>query len=270
MNVFAGLPKKIIGLTILLTVLIPAIVLSAKKAPRILIFTKMKGYVHKTLPGKLTNLKEVLLQHHFIVDDTDDASIFNDDSLKRYSAIIFLDCSGNLFDESQKTAFVNYMKSGGGWIGIHAAPIAEKEWDWYDKLIGTRFAGHPWVQEATLTLTDPKHPITKHLPASWKRSDEWYFWTKPLEDVHVLINVSETRWHGEGIVETGTKAGPVPDINSEKAIVAAHPIAWCHDYAGGRAFYTSMGHFEDAMKEPEMQMLIVNAINWAAKIEVKN
>jgi cytochrome c len=165
----------------------------------------------------------------------------------------------------KKKAFAKYINNGGGWVGIHGAPTAELNWDWFDGLIGTRFKGHPWVQKGTVIVKKPRHPITKNLQKSWTRSDEWYFWTRPVKNVKVLLEIGETRWHGDAIVQSSTRSGKIPEEGSPESIIAKHPIAWCHKYDGGRVFYSAMCHFEDSVIEPEIAQLLINAIHWTAK-----
>ena len=70
------------------------------------------------------------------------------------------------------------MGTGGRWIcRVHAAADTEYEWPWYGDLVGAYFNGHPNdpnVRDATVKVVDNTHISTKHLPESWKRTDEWY------------------------------------------------------------------------------------------------
>ncbi len=42
-----------------------------------------------------------------------------------------------------------------------------------------------------------------------------------------------------------------------------HPIAWYHNYEGGKAFYTEWGHHSEAFKEDLFLKHITAAIKWA-------
>jgi len=42
-----------------------------------------------------------------------------------------------------------------------------------------------------------------------------------------------------------------------------HPITWCHDYEGGRAFYTALGHTSESYSDPIFVGLLTRAIQWA-------
>ena len=47
---------------------------------------------------------------------------------------------------------------------------------------------------------------------------------------------------------------------------AKHPFIWCHEFDGGRAFYTGAGHREDNYDEPLFQQHLLGAIKWAGKM----
>ena len=52
-----------------------------------------------------------------------------------------------------------------------------------------------------------------------------------------------------------SRAAPVllsvdPASLPDSQMTADHPIAWCHDYDGGRAWYTALGHTDESWAEP--------------------
>jgi len=42
-----------------------------------------------------------------------------------------------------------------------------------------------------------------------------------------------------------------------------HPIAWCHEYDGGRAFYTALGHAGESYFDPLFMSHLSGGIEWA-------
>jgi type 1 glutamine amidotransferase len=95
-------------------------------------------------------------------------------------------------------------------------------------------------------VEDAKHPATAGLPAAWTRVDEWYnFKANPRPAVHVLATVDEKTYEG------GTMNGD-------------HPIAWCHDFEGGRAFYTALGHNPESYADPLFLGHLLGGIRYAA------
>lgn len=198
----------------------------------VLVFSKTSGFRHASIPAAVDALKALGAEHGFEIDATEDAAIFADASLARYRVVLFLNTTGTLLDDEQKSAFQRYIRAGGGFVGVHSASDTEYDWVWYGRLVGAYFAGHPRVQDAAVAIEDSKHPSTRSLPQSWVRRDEWYnFRSNPRGAVHVLAGLDESSYSG------GTMG---PD----------HPIAWCQDFEGGRSWYTAMGHTEDSYRDP--------------------
>jgi len=111
-------------LSLLLTVSLIVLILSCGKrggTPRILVFGKTAGFHHNSIPAGIAAIQKLGLQNNFQVDTTTDSKYFNDDSLKNYSAVVFVSTTGNVFDQFQSAAFERYIQAGGGFVGIHAA-----------------------------------------------------------------------------------------------------------------------------------------------------
>src|SRR4051812_10036821 len=94
---------------------------NSQARPRILVFTKTKGYYHESIPAGAAAIIRLGQQNNFSVDTTADARYFVEDSLKNYAAVIFLSTTGNVLDADQQVAFERYIQAGGGFMGIHAA-----------------------------------------------------------------------------------------------------------------------------------------------------
>ncbi|WP_425476407.1 ThuA domain-containing protein [Paraflavitalea speifideaquila] len=110
---------------------------------KILVFCKTAGYYHQSIPdGKLAIIK-LGQENKFGVDTSSDATVFNKDNLKQYKAVVFLSTTGNVLNEEQQAAFEQYIRSGGGFVGVHAATDTEYDWPWYGKLVGAWFKSHP-------------------------------------------------------------------------------------------------------------------------------
>jgi len=193
-----------------------------KEKPRVLVFSKTKGYRHESIGvGKLT-LIELGQSNGFEVDTTENADFFNEDSLKRYRAVIFLSTTMDVLDPVQQADFKRFIEAGGGFLGIHAAADTEYEWPWYGDLLGAYFKSHPKTQQAKFKKAQESE-LTKNLPAEWIRTDELYNYKRISKDIKVLYTLDETSYEG----------GENGDY---------HPIAWYHEFEGGRSFYTGMGH----------------------------
>lgn len=216
-------------------------------SPRLLVFTKTAGYHHASIATGANAIMKLGQENNFIVDTTSNAEMFNEDTLKKYAAVLFLsttDTGDVLLNNYQENAFQRYIEAGGGFVGIHAATDAGYHWGWYTRLVGANFNGHPEQQQATLHVVDKNDISTKHLPDPWIRKDEWYNFKNLNKDVHVLLTIDEKSYKG------GT--------NGDN-----HPMAWYHDYDGGRAWYTELGHTEESYSEPDYLKHILGGIKYA-------
>ncbi len=202
---------------------------------RLLVFSKTGGFRHASIKDGKIALQKLAAEHNFVVDFTEDATAFTDTNLARYDAVVFLLTTGKILDDSQQAAFERYIRAGGGYVGVHSASDTEYDWPWYGGLVGAyfdRIHGHSKVVQATIHVTDRTHPSTVMLPAVWVRTDEWYnFASNPRGRVNVLMTIDESTYKG-GVMG------------------ADHPIAWYHEYDGGRAWYTALGHTSESYYEP--------------------
>ena len=217
---------------------------TTKKNTRILVFSRTLGFHHASIPTGIAAIQKIGKDNNMEVDTTTDASFFNEKQLKKYAAVIFLSTTGNVLNDEQQLAFESYIKKGGGFVGIHAATDTEYDWPWYNQLVGAYFKSHPKQQEAVLHIIDPSHISTMHLPAEWKRFDEWYNFKSIQSDLHVLITIDEKSY-------TGGENGDF------------HPMAWWHDFDGGRAFYTEFGHTDESYADPLFIQHVTGGIAYA-------
>ncbi|MBC9718940.1 ThuA domain-containing protein [Streptomyces sp. TRM66268-LWL] len=218
----------------------------ADPAYKVLVFSKTAGFRHSSIDEGITALRSLGTANNFTVDATENAAAFTTGNLAQYKAVVFLSTTGDVLDSAQQTAFETYIKGGGGYVGIHAAADTEYDWPFYGGLAGALFQSHPAIQQATVKVEDRAHDATAHLPTTWQRTDEWYnYRTNPRTSAHVLASLDESSYSG------GSMSGD-------------HPIAWCKDYQGGRAFYTGGGHTEGSYTETAFTRHLLGGIRWAA------
>ncbi len=236
--------KAIFSIAVLLITLVFISFITVKKTPRILVYAKTRGYHHNSIAAGLVAVQKLGVENNFAVDTTTDSAYFKRKTLKKYAAVVFLSTTGNVLNDEQQKVFEKYIQSGHGFVGVHAATDTEYDWPWYNKLVGAYFKSHPKQQEAILNIVDNTHPSTKHLPATWKRFDEWYNFKDIQPDLQVLITIDEKSY-------TGGANG------------ATHPMAWYHDFDGGRAFYTEFGHTDESFKDPMFLQHLLGGIRYA-------
>ncbi|MDX2247376.1 MAG: ThuA domain-containing protein [Bacteroidia bacterium] len=225
------------ALTLLVyTIFLLSSLVSCKKTepPRVLVFSKTAGFRHESIAAGKQALLALGEKHQFTVDTTENDSVFFEENLKRYQAVIFLNTTGNVLNPEQQNHFERYIQAGGGYVGIHAATDTEYDWPWYGKLAGAYFSSHPNnpnVREAEFYVTDKNHAACDSLPDRFKRTDEFYNFKNISSDIQVLVKIDEKTYEG------GT--------NGDN-----HPISWYQEFDGGRAFYTAMGHTNETFAEP--------------------
>ncbi|NBT15591.1 MAG: PKD domain-containing protein [Chitinophagia bacterium] len=236
--------KRITTIKTFAIALISMVSISVSAQTKVLVFSKTAGFRHGSIPvGKLAIMK-LGQENGFAVDTTENATAFNDANLKQYNAVVFLSATGDVLDHVQQAAFERYIQSGGGYMGIHAATDCEYFWPWYGKLSGAYFKSHPKQQNAKLVVHDKSHVSTSHLPDTWERFDEWYNFKKVPDHVKVLISIDEKSYQGG---ENGDN----------------HPMAWYHEFDGGRAFYTELGHTNESFADPLYLKHILGGIKYA-------
>ncbi|HYQ84703.1 MAG TPA: ThuA domain-containing protein, partial [Rubrobacter sp.] len=217
---------------------------------RILVFSRTTSFRHGSIEAGIAAIRSLGAANGFAVDATEDPRQLTTANLGRYKAVVFLSTTGNVLDAEQQAAFMAYIRHGGGYVGIHAAADTEQGWPWYGSLVGAYFASHPEPAQARIRVENRDHPSTRTLPDPWNRFDEWYdFEQNPRSrGVTVLLTLDETSYSGG---QMGND----------------HPIAWYHEYDGGRAWYTGGGHTDASFSEPAFLEHLLGGIRYAAGIQ---
>lgn len=223
----------------------------AQQRKKILVFCKTAGYHHASIAAGKTAIQKLGRENGFSADTTSDASWFTKERLQPYAAVVFLSTTGDVLNDKEQEAFEQYIRAGGGFVGIHAATDTEYGWPWYGNLVGAYFSAHPAQQEATLNVVDKRSIATSHLPQQWKRKDEWYnFKWITKEPLHVLITIDESSYD----------AGPAK-------MGSYHPMSWYHNFDGGRAFYTELGHTDESFADPLYLKHILGGLQYAMGVK---
>ncbi len=212
----------------------------------VLVFSKTAGFRHASIPAGIAAIRRLGIENGFAVAATEDASAFTDQNLRQFRAVVFLNTTGDVLDDAQQAAFERYIRHGGGFVGVHSASDTEYDWLFYGRLVGAYFKNHPAIQPAEVQVVEHIHPSTRKLPDLWPRTDEWYNFRAPLAPgIHVLAKVNEDTYAG------GEMGGD-------------HPVSWCREIEGGRAWYTAMGHTDESYSEPLFLTHLLGGIRAAA------
>ncbi|MDO1511395.1 ThuA domain-containing protein [Maribacter confluentis] len=214
--------------------------------PKVLVFSKTMGFKHASIPAGIAAIQKLGKENGFVVDTTKNASLFTEENLGQYAAIIFLSTTGNVLDQYQEAVFERYIQAGGGYVGIHAAADTEYDWGWYNKLAGAQFLSHPsGTPTADFIIKDNTFKATEFFTDTvWNRTDELYNYKNINPEVKVLMTLDESTYEG----------GANGDF---------HPIAWYHDFDGGRAFYTGGGHTDASFSEELFLKHVLGGIQYA-------
>ncbi|MFE4831000.1 ThuA domain-containing protein [Streptomyces sp. NPDC056672] len=218
---------------------------AAAPLSKVLVFSRTAGFRHSSIPAGIAAVQRLGTANGFTVTATEDAGAFTAANLAQYQAVIWLSTTGDVLNAAQQTAFESYIAAGGGYVGVHAAADTEYDWPWYGGLVGAYFASHPATQQATVEVEDRSSVSTAHLPQRWTRTDEWYnYRANPRSAVKVLASLDESSYSG----------GSMGD----------HPITWCQNYGGGRAWYTGLGHTEESYADPNFTTMLLGGIQTAS------
>ena len=243
-------------LAVLVSLLVGAATCAAAGAPpRILVFTRngltvdgKKGYIHENIASSVAAIRQLGAENGFAVDVSDDPETFADATLRRYRALVFSNTNNQILPtEAQQAALQRYIRGGGGFVAIHSAVGSMRAWPWFWSLIGGSFVRRPKQQEFTIRVVDAQHPSTAFMRANFRWTDEFYFLRDMPPDLRVLL---------------AGELATLDDPQKPKG-EAVRALAWCHEFEGGRAWTTTLGHRKEHYADPFFQKHLLGGIRWA-------
>ncbi|SHK32108.1 hypothetical protein SAMN02745181_3605 [Rubritalea squalenifaciens DSM 18772] len=250
----------------------------AKKKRKLLVFSVTRGFRHGSIgTGKmaLQMMGEKTGAYEAVVSD--DLANFEEDKIKQFDAICFLNTTMEVFlppkgqwnkmsDEEKKKAeerdarlkknLLQYVKNGGGFVGIHAASDTFYKWSEYGDMLGGYFDGHPWRSNTSVSIKvekgKEKHPIVANLNGeSLNFKEEIYQLKDPYDSskVNMLLRLDTEKsdMKVKGIKRTDNDFG----------------VSWTKPYGEGRVFYCSLGHNDYIYWHPKVLGIYLAGIQWA-------
>jgi type 1 glutamine amidotransferase len=171
-------------------------------------------------------------------------------SLANVDAIFFLGHRDVPLDAQQKTDLAAWVRSGKGFVAAHIALTAFDSWPEFGELLGARYDDHPWnTASGPIVNEDPTFPATKHFPATFSLTDEFY---QPREfsrdKLRVLLRLDVSKMP--------------PNPNNRRAD-GDFPLAWAKMYGQGRVFYSSLGHAAETWDNRDVAQMYFEAIKWS-------
>jgi type 1 glutamine amidotransferase len=168
-----------------------------------------------------------------------------------------------------KQGFEALLKAGKGQVFIHHAAAAwAHTWPEYSEVVG---GACDWYSRVTvrgildphhgfygntpqvLTVADRNHPIARNLPASFNVTDEAYACAWFPDSVRPILTTSFSP--------------PDPLVNLNPKRPYSNLAAWYKASENSPVFYTQVGHNNSPWRVAEYQLMIRNAIRWAASPE---
>lgn len=219
---------------------------------KVLVYTKNgEGFIHDNIANSVQAIQAIGKAQGFAVDVSDNPKDFTDANLKQYDALIFSNTNNDVFEnDQQRIALMRYVQAGGGFVGIHSASGTERKWPWFKQLLGGTFDWHEPGQPFTVHIIDEQHPSVKHLPSSWKRiKDECYYLKEMEVNLHVIaVNDLTT----------------IDELRERRPTTFGNkfPSVWCHEFDGGRSWYTSLGHQKEDYLQKDLRQHILGGIQW--------
>jgi type 1 glutamine amidotransferase len=240
-----------------------------QKAHKILVFWRSEEWIHISIPSGNFALQEMgRVSSAFTVDLADDYEVFTTENLRQYDAIVFNNTTHlKLPSDSHRAAIKDFIESGKGIAGIHAATDNFYEWKDGADIMGGQFCGHPWTADGTYAfkLDDPEHRLNKafHGRGFWHK-DEIYQYDPDTyqgeENLRILVSLdmskpaSSERLFDEKYAKHNAKFKPG---------MREVPVSWVSTHGKGRLFNTNFGHNESTYTKPVMMRHLLDGIQYA-------
>ena len=218
----------------------------------VLIYGKTMGFRHKDAIEKGSPiLKEIAEGLGYKAVISEDPAVFDPDRVKEWDLIIYNNCTGRLNPEKeeQRTALMDRIKGGAGFMGFHAATDCNYNWPEYGEMINGYFSGHPWNQEVRSKIEDPEHPLMKPFGGKpFVIKDEIYqFRNYKRSAVRILMSIDNS---SVPVARGGRKDRD-------------YAICWIRPWEKGRVYYNAHGHHPGPFQDKTFQEHVKLAMQWA-------
>jgi uncharacterized protein len=246
---------KILSIVLISLVFLASLNTASAKT-NVLIYTKNEigegMYIHDNVAASVEALQKICNAHEISTVVSEDPALFTPENLRNYDAIIFSNSNNKAFDtQAQKDAFQKYIQNGGGFMGIHSSCASERDWPWFWEMVGGKFVRHPRLQYFDIKIIDPEHSSTKHLDAIWRWEDECYLLDNLNPDINVVL-----------AVDLRTVKDDKLDEYPGSVFGNYFPLAWHHEFDGGRQFYTALGHKIEYYEDPTFAKHLEGGLMW--------
>jgi type 1 glutamine amidotransferase len=238
-------------------------VVTPEKPRKMLVFWRCETFFHTVIPVanealKIMGEKTGAFQ---VTAVTNDYSVFAADTLKQFDVICLNNTTSLKFDPKETpercAALMDFIKSGKGIVGIHAAADNFYQFPEAQEMMGNKFTAHPWGAGSTVAIKidEPDHPLTAPFQGKgFKVKDEIYRTAPPLysrdkQFVLMSLDMSDPATRDmKGVIESDKDTG----------------ITWIKDWGKGRLFYCSLGHNDEIFMTTPILEHYLRGIQFAA------
>jgi type 1 glutamine amidotransferase len=225
-----------------------------KRPRKLLVFNLCRGFRHGSIPWGSKAMEIMGKQTGaFTAVPSTDTAMFLPENLRQFDAVLMNNTTGELFtDEARKTALLEFVRSGKGIVGVHAATDCFYKWPEYGEMMGGYFNGHPWNEKVGVKLDDPGHPLVAAFGGrGFEVADEIYQFKEPYsrEALKVILSLD--------VEKTNMKKGGIRRKDKDFA------VSWVRSYGRGRVFYCSLGHRNDIFWNPAVLQHYLDGIQFA-------
>ena len=216
-----------------------------RRPHRILVFSRTTGFRHASIEVGVETIRMLGEEHGFEIEHTEQSRDLRAKPLRGFTAVCFLNTTGNVLGDRSRAALRDFLKTGGGWAGVHSAADTEYDWPFYTRILaGARFLCHPVQQPGVLVREDARHRSTRHLEERWQVPfEEFYSFTRSARPrARVLLSIDESTYAQDpNTSQLPSEENPVPP-EGVTGTMGDHPMAWQHRVGDGVAGYTALGH----------------------------
>jgi len=237
-----------------------------KQKRTMLVFSRTMGYRHKSINtgkkalailGKQTGTFDVVI--------SDDLKNFEKPQIDQFDAICFLNTTHEVFagsgdkEVTLKKNLLDFIASGKGFVGIHAASDTFYKWEAYGEMLGAYFDKHPWNSNKDVVIDVEKgtenNPFNKGITdGRMSFKEEIYQFKAPYDskklNMLTRLNTKLSDMKVKNIHRTDNDFG----------------VSWYKSYGDegkGRVFYCSLGHNDHIYWNPSVLSHYLAGIQYA-------